>query len=116
MTSAPPSMRVGATAAQIGDRGMDPLRLVPVSHDAVRAHHLVSVENPAFASVAKVFAYLASKIASMKQEAQKEFFPMLLMFGERVGSSDMAPEGEVQVSALRWRPPKLSTQNLAQTG
>ena len=55
---------------QIGDRGMDPLHLVPVSHDAVRAHHLVSVENPAFASVAKVFAYLASKVATMKVEVR----------------------------------------------
>jgi len=29
-------------------------------------------------------------------QAEREFFPLLLMFGERCGENDMAPEGEVQ--------------------
>lgn len=52
----------------VGDQHMDPLKLVPVSHDAVKAHHLVSAENPAFAAVAKVFSYLASRVSTLKTE------------------------------------------------
>jgi hypothetical protein len=37
-------------------------------------------------------------------QAEREFFPRLLMFGERCGEADMAPEGEVQIMLAKSLP------------
>jgi len=54
----------------VGDIAANPIRLAPTPVDVAKAQHLVSAENPAFASVTKVFSYLAAKVATLKQEVR----------------------------------------------
>jgi hypothetical protein len=98
----------GASTGQwtwgVGDVAANPIRLAPTPVDVVKAQHLVSAENPAFASVTKVFSYLAAQVATLKHEAEADFFPRLLMFGERCGAADLAPEGDVQCMLVQSLP------------
>eukprot|EP00854_Cymbomonas_tetramitiformis_P013297 gene13297-15713_t len=79
----------------VWDHTTDPLRLMPQPCDPSRAHELVHADNPAFANLAKVFSYMASQISKLKTEAQSRFYPLLLLFGERVMGVEVQ-EGETQ--------------------
>jgi hypothetical protein len=97
----------------VGDIAADPIRLAPTPVDVAKAQHLVSAENPAFASVTKVFSYLAAKVATLKQEVGLRSRRLPLVWTWQRGGRWHVNRALRQRVALRFDPKRLSAPDRA---